>query len=78
VHQSGPLVAGAIGLVLALLGAWLHVPATQAMGAAAVVMAASMLVPVGPLDGARLGGGAATAGGFGILGIAILALLGLG
>jgi hypothetical protein len=78
VHRSGPLVAASIGLLLAILGAWLRVPATQAVGAAAVVMAASMLIPVAPLDGARFGGGGATAAGFGIVGVAVLALVGLG
>jgi hypothetical protein len=66
-----------MGLLLTLLGAWLHVPATTAIGTAAVVMAASMLVPIAPLDGARLGGGA-TAAGFGLVGVAILAVVGLG
>ncbi len=77
VHWSGPLVAGGIGLVLVVLGVALHVPATQAVGAAAVVMAASLLTPVAPLDGGRIGGATPLAIGFGLVGVAILALLGL-
>ncbi|HTN22585.1 MAG TPA: hypothetical protein VL120_01240 [Solirubrobacteraceae bacterium] len=40
-----------------MLGALLQVPVTRALGVAALVMAASMLTPVKPLDGARLEGG---------------------
>jgi tetratricopeptide (TPR) repeat protein len=77
VHASGPVVAGAAGLVLFVLGAWLHIAATEALGLAAVVMAASMLTPVPPLDGARMGGGVPVAAGLGLVGVVVLTLLGL-
>ena len=51
---------------------------TQALGVAAVVMAASMLTPVAPLDGAKMTGGATAAtAGLAVAGTAVLVVLGL-
>lgn len=78
VHLAGPAVAGAAGLVLVVLSAWVEVPVTRALGVAALVMAASMLTPIAPLDGARLKGAAtAWSAGLALAGVAVLLALGL-
>jgi tetratricopeptide (TPR) repeat protein len=56
VHLVGPAVAAATGLVLLILSAWLGLPVTRSLGIAAVVVAASMLTPLKPLDGALIEG----------------------
>ncbi len=58
VHWIGPLAAALMGTALLALGAWLAVPATTALGTVGLVMAASLLVPIKPLDGGFLGEGA--------------------
>jgi cellulose synthase operon protein C len=55
---------------------WLHTPLTEAWAIAAVIMSASTLPPIGPLDGARVGKAGITAG-VGIAGGALLVGLGL-
>jgi cellulose synthase operon protein C len=78
VHWLGPVLTGAAALGLLILAAWLHVPVTRALGAAALVMAASMLTPIEPLDGAMVGKGAAgLAATLALLGTGVLLLLGL-
>jgi hypothetical protein len=78
VHRTGPIVAALTGLALLALTALLDVPVARSLGVAAVVMAASMLTPVEPLDGARMkGGSAAVAAGLALAGTVGLALLGL-
>jgi hypothetical protein len=57
VHWIGPVLAALTGVVLLALGAWLDVPATTAGGEAALVMAASLLTPLRPVDGGVLGEG---------------------
>jgi hypothetical protein len=54
VHLVGPVLAGVLALALLILGVWLEVPVTRSLGAAALVMAASMLTPIDPLDGAAV------------------------
>ncbi len=54
VHLVGPVLAGTLALALLILGIWLEVPVTRSLGAAALVMAASMLTPIEPLDGAAV------------------------
>lgn len=78
VHLVGPVVSAATGLVLLILSAWLHVPLTRSLGIAAIIMAASMLTPVKPLDGGQMAGatGALTAGAA-LGGTALLVALGL-
>jgi Zn-dependent protease len=75
-HGAGPLLAGLLAAILLLETAWLAVPLVHALGIAAVVMTASLLLPVGPLDGARIKGASALAG-LGMVGIGVLILLGL-
>ena len=61
VHWSGPIALGLLSVVLLLLAAWLNVPITRDLGAAGLVITASMLTPVKPLDGATVGSSAAGA-----------------
>jgi hypothetical protein len=60
VHWIGPLAAALTGIVLLALGIWLAVPATTSLGTVGLVMAASLLVPIKPLDGGFLGEGVLT------------------
>lgn len=55
VHAAAPVTLAALAGVLLLEAAWLEVPLVRSWGLAALVMAASALVPIAPLDGARLG-----------------------
>lgn len=78
VHRSGPIAAATIGLCLLILSAWSQVPLAQALGVSAIVMAASMLTPIPPLDGAKMTGGAsALTAGLTVAGSAILVAVGL-
>jgi Zn-dependent protease len=75
-HLAAPLTLAALSLVLFVESAWLHVPITQAWAVAALIMSASTLLPIGPLDGAHVGkAGAAAATG--VVGGALLVGLGL-
>jgi tetratricopeptide (TPR) repeat protein len=76
IHGVGPMLIGLLAAVLLVEAAWLGVPLAQSLGIAAVVMTASLLLPIGPLDGARLQGAGAVAG-VGVVGAAVLILLGL-
>jgi tetratricopeptide (TPR) repeat protein len=51
VHWIGPIAAGAAALCLLPLAVALEVPNTMALGSAALVMAASLLTPIEPVDG---------------------------
>ena len=63
-YLAAPLTLAALSLPLFAESAWLHTPLTQASAVAALIMSASTLLPIGPLDGARVGkaGIAAAAG----------------
>ncbi len=78
VHWAGPTTIAGLALILLLLSAWTNVPLTRSLGASALVMAASMLTPVKPLDGATV---TSTPAGalptLAVLGTAILLLTGL-
>jgi hypothetical protein len=75
-HLAAPVVLALIALVLFVEAAWLHTPVTQGWALAALIMAASLMLPVGPFDGAHSGkaGGAA---GAGIVATAVLVGVGL-
>jgi tetratricopeptide (TPR) repeat protein len=78
VRWIGPLAAAAMGIALVALGSSLAVPATMALGTTALVMAASMLVPIKPLDGGFLGDGAAPlVTNILLAGVAVLVALGV-
>lgn len=75
-HLAAPLTLAALSLALFIESAGLHTPITQQWAVAALIMAASTLLPVGPLDGAHLGK-AGIVTGAGIVGGALLVGLGL-
>ena len=76
VHLAAPITLAALSALLFLESAWLHTPVTESWAVAALIMSASTLLPVGPLDGAQLGkAGILTATG--VLGGALLVSLGL-
>jgi predicted Zn-dependent protease len=75
-HLAAPLTLAALSLLLFAESAWLHTPLTQAWAVAALIMSASTLPPIGPLDGAHFGK-AGIAAGVGVAGGALLVGLGL-
>ncbi len=76
-RRAAPAAAGLIGVTLIALTAWLDVPVTRALAVAALIMAASMLTPVKPLDGAAIAKAGAAGATLAALGLGALALLGL-
>jgi len=70
------MVLGILAAALFLEAAWLTVPLTHDWAVAALIMAASTLLPVKPLDGGRLRGGAIAAA-FGLVGAAVLVVIGV-
>ena len=56
IHAAGPASLAAVSALLLGLGAVTHVPLTRSLGVAALVMTASTLVPVRPLDGGVVAG----------------------
>ncbi|HET9737901.1 MAG TPA: tetratricopeptide repeat protein [Solirubrobacteraceae bacterium] len=76
-RRAAPAAAGLIGVALIALTAWLDVPVTRALAVAALIMAASLLTPVKPLDGAAIAKAGAAGASLAALGLGALALLGL-
>jgi hypothetical protein len=76
-RRAAPAAAGLIGVALIALSAWLEVPLTRALAVAALIMAASMLTPIKPLDGAAIAKAGAAGASLAALGLGALALLGL-
>jgi hypothetical protein len=52
---AAPVILAALSAMLFVESVWLHTPVTEAWAVAALIMSASTLLPVGPLDGAQLG-----------------------
>jgi hypothetical protein len=78
VHWIGPIATGATALCLLALGIVLEVPSTKALGSAALVMAASLLTPIEPVDGGFVAKGlVGVAATVAALGAALFLLLGL-
>lgn len=75
-HLAAPIALAALSLLLFAESAWLHTPLTQSWAIAALIMSASTLLPVGPLDGAHVGKAGVLAA-TGVVGGALLAGLGL-
>lgn len=75
-HLVAPILLATLSLLLFVESAWLHTPIAQAWAVASLIMAASTLLPVGPLDGAHVGK-AGIAPAAGIAGGALLVGLGL-
>jgi cellulose synthase operon protein C len=76
-HALPPLAMGVVAVVLLLIGHVTGVPVTRALGAAALVMASSMLAPIEPLDGAFVGGWASVAGSLALVALAVLVAVGV-
>lgn len=75
-HAAAPLTVGILAAVLLSEAAALGIPLTHSLAACALIMAGSLLVPIRPVDGAFLKGGAVVAG-LGVAGGAVLLTLGL-
>jgi len=75
-HAAAPVFLGLLAIVLFVESAALPAPVVPALANAALVMVASVPVPVGPLDGAHLGRTGLLAG-TGLLGAAVLTGLAL-
>jgi cellulose synthase operon protein C len=76
VHLAAPVLLAALSALLFVEAVWLHTPVTQSWAVAALIMSASTLLPVGPLDGAQLGPAGVLAAA-GIVAGALLVGLGL-
>jgi hypothetical protein len=76
VHAAAPVALGLVAAVLLFQAFWTDVSLTRGWGLAALVMAASMLLPLPPHDGARLTGAGQLAGAA-LVGATALLLLGL-
>ena len=76
VHLAAPITLAVLSALLFVESAWLHTPVTESWAVAALIMSASTLLPVGPLDGAQLGKKGVLAAA-GVLGGALLVGLGL-
>ena len=76
VHLAAPIALAALSGLLFMESAWLHTPLTQSWAVAALIMSASTLLPVGPLDGAQVGKAGVLAA-TGLVGGALLVSLGL-
>ena len=74
IYRVAPLALGLIAATLFLESVWLGVPLTRELAVAALVMVASLLPPVEPLDGGYL---KATSATFGVLGASLLVILGV-
>jgi hypothetical protein len=76
VYLAAPLTLAALSLALFAEAAWSNVPLAQAFAVAALIMTGSTLLPVEPLDGAKLKKTGAVAAA-GVLGGAVLIILGV-
>jgi tetratricopeptide (TPR) repeat protein/Zn-dependent protease len=78
VHWVGPCISAAISACLLLLSVLLEVPIARTLGGVALVMTASMLVPIKPLDGGVVAEGeTGKAAGLAFLGGGLFLLLGV-
>jgi hypothetical protein len=76
VHLIAPTLLAATAAILLVESLTLHLPLTRAVGVAALTMAASMLLPLRPLDGAAVGKPGLLLG-FGALAVAGLMVTGV-
>jgi tetratricopeptide (TPR) repeat protein len=75
-HWAAPAALAVLAVPLVIATVWLDVPLTRSLAAAALVMAASLLTPIKPVDGGAIAAAGGTAAG--IAGIALAAVLALG
>jgi hypothetical protein len=76
-HWAAPVALAAVALPLVALTVWADIPLTRSLAAAALVMAASLLTPVKPIDGGAIAAAGGTAAGLAGVGLALLLALGL-
>jgi cellulose synthase operon protein C len=76
VHLAAPITLALLSALLFVESAAFHTPITQSWAIATLIMSASTLLPVGPLDGAQLGKAGVLAAA-GVVGGALLVGLGL-
>ena len=76
VHRAAPAMLAVLGLVLFLEAVIFHLPLTRSLAVAVLIMAASVLVPVHPMDGKVLAKEGALLGA-GIVGASALLILGI-
>jgi tetratricopeptide (TPR) repeat protein len=77
VHWAAPVALACIALPLVTMTAWLGIPLTRALAASALIMAASLLTPIKPVDGGAIAAAGGTAAGLTGLALAVLLVLGL-
>jgi cellulose synthase operon protein C len=75
-HWAAPAALAVVAVPLVLATAWSDVPLARSLAAAALIMAASLLTPVKPVDGGAIAAAGGTAAG--LTAIALAALLALG
>ena len=75
-HLAAPLTLAALSAALFVESAWLGVPLIQSLAVVALVMAGSTLLPMKPLDGAKVGK-AGIAAAAGVVGGVVLIALGI-
>ena len=75
-HLAAPLILTVLGLVLFVESVWLEIPLSHSLAVASLITAASTLLPVGPLDGSKIGHAGLIAS-MGVIGAALLVGLGL-
>jgi hypothetical protein len=76
-HWSAPVALVCVAVPLVVVSAWLQVPLTRAVAASALIMAASLLTPVKPVDGGAIAAAGGATAGLAAAGLAGLVLLGL-
>jgi tetratricopeptide (TPR) repeat protein len=76
--RAAPAAAGVIAVTLIALTAWLDIPVTRSLAIAALVIVASMLTPIRPLDGAAIAKAGAAGAGVAAPALGALAWLGIG
>ena len=76
-HRAAPVALALVAVPLVIATAWSDIPITRSLAAAALVMAASLLTPVKPVDGGAIAAAGGAAAGFTAIALAALLALGL-
>jgi tetratricopeptide (TPR) repeat protein len=76
-HWAAPAALAVVAVPLVLATVWLDVPLTRSLAAATLIMAASLLTPVKPVDGGAIAAAGGTAAGIAGIGLAAVLVLGL-
>ena len=76
-HWAAPAALAVVAVPLVLATVWLDVPLTRSLAAATLIMAASLLTPVKPVDGGAIVAAGGTAAGIAGIGLAAVLALGL-